>query len=33
LIVGEPLALNVVPEPITMLLLGLGGVAVLRRRR
>jgi hypothetical protein len=33
MISGEPLMLTVVPEPATLLLLGLGGVAVLRRRR
>jgi hypothetical protein len=29
----EPLTLHVVPEPMTMSLLGLGGLALLRRRR
>lgn len=30
---SEPLSATVVPEPATMALLGLGGLAVLRRRR
>ena len=33
LVTGDPLGLTVIPEPATLLLLGLGGVAVLRRRR
>ena len=30
---GEPFDIQVVPEPVTMLLLGLGGLGILRRRR
>ena len=30
---GGPLTLTVIPEPATLVLLGLGGLAALRRRR
>ena len=33
MVTGDALGLTVIPEPATLLLLGLGGVAVLRRRR
>jgi len=32
-ITGEPLSLTVVPEPATLVLLGLGGLAMFRRRK